>query len=230
MHIRISETPAFHRAEELLSSIQRETVDRYSRYWQSITPTTPAQILNRWLFAFCSVHTTWEANLRAYRAVASVPAAELIDQRRVFDLLRPTGCGLWNVRTTGISRFVTSYLHNPDHWKRKRPESQATWRDRLVLGLTGLGMAKTSFVIEMLQPLRSRVLCIDTHVLQWYGLAVGVKLSQTVYHRIEQHWIDQCRRRKIPPALARHVIWDSRQGRTLSSYWSHVFEQEKSCN
>jgi hypothetical protein len=228
MHFRISSTPAFHRAEEMLDGVTPPVVQRYSEYWQSITPKSQDEILKRWLFAFCSIHTTWEANVRAYHAVSSVPAVELTSAERVGDLLRPTGCGLWRVRTQGISRFVASFLASPAGWRRRRSETVVAWRNRLVLGLMGLGMAKTSFVLEMLQPLRCRVVCIDTHVVQWYGLAVGSKLTPAVYQRIEEHWIQQCRRRRVPPAIARHILWDARQGRTLSSYWAHVFEKESS--
>jgi hypothetical protein len=227
MVLRITRTPAFYKAEEALSLVSPADVTRYSDYWSSIIPATPVEILRRWLFAYCSVHTTWECNVRAYRALAALPLESLQDISLVESALRPTGCGLWRTRSLGVVSLLRLLAIDPLLGRRCRGEkSLVPKRDRLVTQLFGLGMAKTAFVLEMLDPLRADVVCIDTHVLQWYGLAGDSKLSVATYHAIETHWVACCRARKIPPAIARHVIWDRRQGRTLSAYWAHVFERE----
>ena len=78
-------------------------------------------------------------------------------------------------------------------------------------------------VMEMLNPAGAQIFCLDTHALQWYGLSGSAKLTPEIYRLVESHWVKICRDQGVPPALARHVVWDLRQGRTLSSYWSYVF-------
>lgn len=223
MLISITKTPAFYKAEEVLSYVTPEAVARYTEYWKTITPSDHAGAMKRWLFAYCSVHTTWATNVLAYQALSSAPASALADRDSVDALLRPSKCGLWKTRSRGISEFVRSFLDDPSAWYPKKRESHADARDRMVASLHGLGHAKTSFALEMLDPTGADVFCMDTHALQWYGLAGDAKLTPDTYRSIESHWVGRCRERGVPPAIARHVAWDARQGRSLSSYWAHVF-------
>lgn len=200
-----------------------EAAARYAAYWGTITPASHREALKRWLFAFCSVHTTWATNVRAYLALASAKPADLVDPAKVDSLLRPSKCGLWNTRSRGVSGFVKKFLADPSAWYPREGESCPDARDRMVSALHGLGYAKTSFVLEMLNPSGAQVFCLDTHALQWYGLAGDAKLTAETYRLVENHWVKICRAKGVPPALARHVVWDLRQGRTLSSYWSYVF-------
>ncbi len=42
---------------------------QYAEYWESIAPQTDAEVFQRWLFAFTSIHTTWENNVNLYNSI-----------------------------------------------------------------------------------------------------------------------------------------------------------------
>ena len=44
-------------------------VEAYKQYWETLKPLTNEDIFRRYLFAFCSVHTTWEGNIKGYLAI-----------------------------------------------------------------------------------------------------------------------------------------------------------------
>jgi hypothetical protein len=64
------------------------------------------------------------------------------------------------------------------------------------------------------------------HIGRLYGLVNPNERKMTLkaYRRIEEHWTQTCKERKIPSAIARHVYWDQVQGQRSTNYWSHVFE------
>ena len=57
------ETPT---ADSFVASLDKNEVDSYTEYWQSIQPKNHAYYFRRWLFSLMSVHTTWESNVRGY--------------------------------------------------------------------------------------------------------------------------------------------------------------------
>jgi hypothetical protein len=98
-------------------------------------------------------------------------------------------------------------------------------RNRLKKETLGLGPAKTSFALEMCYPTKAKVVCMDTHMFQAYGLD-QVKDNKK-YESIETHWVDMCSMWNIPPYIARCMYWDTKQNKQDSSYWSYVFEKSK---
>ena len=71
---------------------------------------------------------------------------------------------------------------------------------------------------------------MDTHMFQAYGIApkdVG-KVKSADRIRMETHWDMTCERNKINPVTARWILWDQKQGKTDSRYWSHVLERKPS--
>ena len=88
----------------------------------------------------------------------------------------------------------------------------------------GLGLAKTSFVIEMCHPENRNVTCLDTHMLQLYSIDRKLIANKKLYDEIECHWSEACSKRKIPNAIARHIYWDGIQKKTDTRYWSYVLE------
>ena len=54
------------KADQFFATFPMEKVETYKQYWESVKPLTQDDIFRRWLFAFCSVHTTWEGNIRGY--------------------------------------------------------------------------------------------------------------------------------------------------------------------
>ena len=56
----------FAKIDKLFNSFNAEEVERYKSYWESIKPKNDTELFQRWLFAFMSVHTSWESNVRGY--------------------------------------------------------------------------------------------------------------------------------------------------------------------
>jgi hypothetical protein len=47
------------KADEFFASFPKDKIVSYKEYWESVRPQTTADIFRRYLFAYCSVHTTW---------------------------------------------------------------------------------------------------------------------------------------------------------------------------
>jgi len=54
--------------------------------------------------------------------------------------------------------------------KKRIPKMWTEYRDRLESRILGLGLAKTSFALEMQHPLEAHCFCADTHLFQLYKL------------------------------------------------------------
>lgn len=128
------------------------------------------------------------------------------------------------VRGKGIWEFSKSFWENPDFWRKQTNESFVQARDRMKEKLFGLGIAKTSFALEMIYPEECDVTCLDRHGIKLYG--VPDNELEKRYNSIESHWVETCRNRGLPPALVRHWWWDNRRSpkQKDTRYWSYVLE------
>lgn len=97
------------------------------------------------------------------------------------------------------------------------------YRDRLERGIKGLGLAKTSYALEMAFPLECEVVCFDVHMLRLYG-DVKAGSNPTKYETFEDDWVERSKKANTPPYIARNVYWDELQGKKDSRYWSAVLE------
>jgi hypothetical protein len=208
---------------EFFQNLDYSLVPDYKTYWRSITPGNDSEVFQRWLFAFMSVHTSWQANVRGYEAIKdwwlwmnkwdALHAA--IEDSRV---------GMQNNRVRYISEFAHSFWKNPSHYRKQGDESWVSYRERLKKDTLGLGAAKTSFALELCYPNTAKLTCLDTHMFQAYGLDQTRDARQ--YNQLEQRWVDMCSMWAIPPYIARCLYWDTKQGYSSSSYWSRVFEKQ----
>jgi len=198
-------------------------VERYARYWEGIKPLDNAGRFRRWLFAFCSVHTTWEGNLKGYSAIQDF-AHWLGDRDELRSRLVISRAGLHNNRADTIHAFSYEYWSNPTWYARFDGEPWWAFRDRVETRTKGLGLAKTSFAIEMCWPTEAGVACLDVHMLRLYGSAKSGH-DKVKYNRFEEDWIGRCWAMGAPPYVARMVYWDKLQGKQDSRYWSHVLEK-----
>lgn len=211
----------FAPVEEFISSIDDKSIDKYADYWSRLEATTNERYFDRWLFAFMSVHTGWQQNVKGYQAVKGLKyGASKKQLRRAID---QSGVGLTNNRTEGIWRFTHDFWENPAVWRPFKDETIPECRDRLAKQIYGLGLTKTSFVFELSYPMNCDVVCLDSHILRLYGLPTTTPNS-TTYHDLEQHWNDCCSRRFVPSPIARHIYWDRVQGQPDTRYWSSVLE------
>jgi hypothetical protein len=214
--------PKNHQVEKFFLDLNYGSVPEYKEYWRSITPENDTEVFQRWLFAFMSVHTSWQSNVRGYEAIkdwwtwinrwGDLHAA--IDNSRV---------GMQNNRVRYITAFTEKFWKNPSLYRKGQNESWVEFRDRLKDITLGLGPAKTSFAIELCYPNTAKVVCLDTHMFQAYGLNQTKDARQ--YAELEQRWIDMCNMWAVPPYIARCLYWDVKQGYSSSSYWSKVFEK-----
>ena len=197
-------------------------VKKYASYWGDLTVKNHGEYFQRWLFAFCSVHTTWESNVAGFSAIKEYDSW-LADKEALRSKLISSRCGLHNNRTEYIFDFSNKYWANPAWFYPQYGESTSQCRDRLMPGIRGLGLAKTAYALEMSFPLDCNAVCLDVHMLRLYGdVAAGPKPD--VYRKFEADWVRRSEKAEIPPYIARTVYWDKLQGKTDSRYWSSVLE------
>lgn len=205
----------------VFACLSDEKLALYTRYWNDITPTDNASRFRRWLFAFCSVHTTWEGNIRGYEAIRDL--AWLGEEAELLRRLKASGAGLYNNRTRFITEFTNGYWSNPDWYWCFPGETWTACRDRLAESITGLGLAKTSFALEMISPTEAKLACLDVHMLRLYNRKPE-KLNAKIYTRCEKDWVNRSSELGAAPYMARMVWWDEMQGKHDSRYWSKVLE------
>ncbi len=210
--------------KNIIQAIPQTLIDEYSNYWDNIAPVTDEEYYNRWVFAFLSVHTSWSSNVKGYLSLAE---AKYPDKETLYKLIQESGVGLSPMRTKGIWKFKESFERDPSFWKKRTDETWVQFRDRTADEAHGIALAKTAFAIEMCYPTTCEVVCLDTHMLQLYKAKTETTPSPSKYKTLEQHWINACKSRNIPPFIARNIFWDKVQKQSNSTYWSHVFERNK---
>lgn len=218
----IPSQPSFKEAEDFFASIDQADIDFQSKYWEKLQPINDTERFQRFLFAFTSVHTSWKSNIAAYSLIKNW--WEWMNNWQVLeDRLRQSGAGLYNNRVRFIKDFAIKYWSNPSFYSKAIGESWVSYRNRIEDTIIGLGMAKSSFSIEMLYPTACQVVCFDTHIFQLYGLDQTKDAKK--YEEIERHWVRMCFEYNVPPYVARCIYWDKKQGHKDSRYWSYVLEE-----
>ena len=195
----------------------------YKEYFKDITPKNKMDIYNRFIFAFCSVHTTWESNIRGYNMLKDNTSTDL---RTIKPIIKRAGLGLNNVRSKAIKLFTKAFNEDYKQFTKRRAESWQDYALRLEKNIYGLGHAKTRFAIELLYPVSAKVCCVDTHVIQWAKQNPN-KMSRALYNKIEQGWLNHSKQKGLNPVEARWKWWDNKQGYEHPRYWSHVLETQE---
>jgi len=210
--------------EKFFASITEDEIIDHSLVWERLKPTNDVDVFQRWLFAFCSVHTSYESNMRGYLAIKNF--TEWFNKDDVlFDKLKGSGVGLYNNRTKFISEFAQKYWQNPNLFKFKKNQKWAEFRDGLVKDILGLGLAKVSFALEMIYTFDCGVFCCDTHLFQAYGYDQQLHLNK--YRELENHWIEFSSMYNVPSAIARAIYWNRKKGENDCSYWADVLDNNK---
>ena len=214
--------------DALFASFDRKEIKRYKDYWDSVKPQTEREVFKRWLFAFMSVHTSWESNVRGYEAIKDF-GQWANSGKKLEKLLVESRVGLYNNRRRFLMEFVYKFWQDPHRYMSPpvllyQSGDWRKWRDTLVKDILGLGIAKVSFALEMIHPNEAKVTCMDTHLFQAYGL--NQTKHAKYYKDIEDYWLAKCRKRRVPSYIARSILWDRKQEKTDSRYWSYVLEGE----
>ena len=212
--------------EKFFASITEDEIIDHSLVWSKLKCTNDMEVFQRWLFAFCSVHTSYESNMRGYLAIKDF--TEWFNRDDVLkQKLIESGVGMYNNRTKFISQFATKFWQNPNLFKFKKDHNKFDWadfRDGLVKDILGLGLAKVSFALEMIYTFDAKVMCADTHLFQAYGLDQSKHLSE--YQKIENHWIEFSAMYNVPSAIARAIYWNRKKGEKDCYYWAKVLDNQ----
>ncbi len=196
---------------------------RYVDYWAGLEAKTDAQLFRRFLFAYMSVHTTWESNVNGFKAISDYEAWKGSHSGLRTRLVR-SGVGLHNNRAKWIDEFSDTFWLDPSAYRRRPREAWFEYRDRLEQAIVGLGPAKVSFALELAFPLSADVLCLDVHMLRLYGKK-DQNLKKGEYRAYESDWVSRARAVELPPYIVKQIHWDRVQGKPDSRYWSHVLEE-----
>ena len=215
------------KADIFFKNFPRDKVVAYKDYWQSVKPMTHGDMFRRYLFAFCSVHTTFQGNVKGYQAIKNYE--EWADNKEILlDKLHKSGVGLHNNRTTYIWDFKDKFWANPKDFYFTAKKYHVKKRDSIIDKIKGLGLAKISFALEMIHPNEARVLCGDIHQLRLYDMAnLNYNKSRSgteQYKKMERHWSVNCGKLGVPSYIARSIYWDDLQKKDDSRYWSFVLE------
>lgn len=208
-------------------ALDRVTVDRartYVKYWLSVAPITPDDYLRRWLFSFASIQATWEQNIDLYEAVKDL--TWIHDKSELKKKVKEAKAGMHNTKAARIWKFTQDFLANPKDFDGGN-ESWREFRTRIMARVSGLGYAKVAFVFEMTWPTETQVVCLDRHMLRLFGFDGSAGVKPWEYLAAESYWNLACDRRKVPPAIARAIVWDDIQEKDSSEYWCQVFHNEQ---
>ena len=215
------------KADIFFANLPKDKVISYKEYWESVRPQNVDDIFRRYLFAYCSVHTTWKGNCAGYNAIKNFH--EWIDNKdSLKEKLHKSGVGLHNNRTEYIWDFKQKFWVNPKDFYFTTKKGHIKKRDAIVSKINGIGLAKVSFALEMIHPNEARALCLDVHMLRLYDMEKlkynKSKSGTNLYKKMERHWVVNCGKQGVPSYIARSIYWDNLQKKEDSRYWSFVLE------
>ena len=218
--------------EDVFSLKHQNKISSYEEYWKSVSPTNSNEIFKRWLFAYTSIHSTWQSNVRSYNHIKNFEQW-INDKSKLAELLFLSKSGLQNQRTENIWDFKNRFFENPNDFEKSRNESWVDLRNRLALNLKGIGLAKVSFALELCYPNDVEIVCLDVHMLRLLGMNIeGYKKESKkaiqAYKDGEDIWMDYSSKVKSSPYITRCLYWDINQGQKDSRYWSECLEPQLS--
>ena len=97
--------------EEFFHSVNPKEIQEHYNYWSKITPEEPEQKFQRYLFAFLSVHTTWESNCKAYNLLKDFNQWK-DDEVLLHKKLVQSRVGMQNNRTKYLNKFIKEFAEN----------------------------------------------------------------------------------------------------------------------
>lgn len=215
------------RVERLLAKIAKRPalLSSYNEYWQKLKPDTDERYMDCWVFSAMSYLNTWQNNVSSYRYLKNLGyPLNRFGKAGLLEHVKAAKCGIYERRFESIWAADCRLWDGSKVLYPQPGEDLISFRGRLRDYIPGLGMAKLSFVIEMLYPTSSEVICLDRHGLRAYGLKDGASVSEKFYAELEAHWCGTCKELNIPAPLARHVMWDQMRNKWNTRYWSYILE------
>ena len=206
------------RVRNFFDSIKDDEISTQTDYWQSRAPVSDNEIKNRWLFAFTSVHTTWQSNVAQYNLLKDTELNNL--SAITYKLILSRG-GMQNLKAEGIFNFGIQWKQDSSVFTTQY-QCLKTIRDTLCNRLTQINFAKVSFALEMCYPTTANVVCLDRHMLALFGHDKETAPGKLLYHRMENYWLRLCKLRDVPSYIARCIYWDRAQNQSDSHYWAYI--------
>lgn len=206
------------RIETFFEGINPIDVKRYKSDWQTIMPKSDREHLNRYRFAYCTVHTSWANSCNQYNAVKKSEAKSTYNH--LLQVLKNSQGGMYVIKATGINSLQSLWINHRKMFNPE-PDKWQSWRNKLCKNLKKLGLAKTSFAIEMIRPMDAQIICIDRHMFKafgWENVDKGASLEQYTYY--EDYWNELSNSYDIPPVISRNMFWDKIQKQDSSMYWA----------
>lgn len=208
--------------DEFFRSFDRDESFRYQEYWEKITPRNHADRFKRWVFALCSIRSTWQQNVKSYQALTR-DLSWVFDRSYLDEILARQAMGLSKVRSRALWELAHEFWSDPGRYEKTPILTWAELRDEYTDRLFGIGITKTSFAIELMYPVEAEAVCLDVHMLRGFGVDSS-HIGPTEYAFWERVWLDKCERAGVASPIARHMYWDKLHGQPNTRYWSHVFE------
>lgn len=211
------------KVQEAILSLEPELLARYEEHFvNELRPDGHQDLFRRFLFAYLSVQTAWETNVRLYNRLKDLHWIKN-DEDYLRQLFEEERCGRHNNRARYIHDFTTKFWARPEWFYPQDGEKWQDFRKRLNKAMLGLAHTKISFVIEMVWP-EADCVCLDRHMLAKLFRArrtkYGYNPSPTKYRKFESQWCRFCKQRGIKPGLARLAYWDKLQGQKDPSFWT----------
>ena len=206
------------RIETFFESIDPNDTNRYIQDWQNLVPRNDREHINRYRFAYCTVHTSWENSVDQYNVIKRTNTDTTYNT--LLRMLKNSSGGMYQIKATGIDHLQSLWTNNRQLFSPQTDNWQS-WRTKLSKNLKKLGLAKTSFAIEMIKPLDAQIICIDRHMFKAFGWEnVDHSCNYEQYKYYEDYWVDLSNSFKIPPVIARNLFWDKIQNQPDSLYWA----------
>ena len=210
--------------DDFLSNLSAGSLAKNTEYWDSLTIKNHFECFQRWVFAICSVHTTWEMNVRGYNHLMS-DLSWTLSKEGLEQVIKTSGLGMYHRRNRGLWELIDGFRSNPDEFYKQDDETWVEARNRLVGRIFGLGYAKTTFALTLSFPTQAQLVCLDVHILRFMGHDKDGTPNKAFYLEMEQKWLETCAKYKINPAVAREMYWDRVQNKRSPRYWSYCLEK-----
>ena len=208
---------------QFFDSLTFKEVKDGTEYWDGIKVKTDLDYFKRWVFAFASIHTTFQNNVKGYKMLVN-DMSWTISKERLLEMLEGSSLGLTKMRYKALWDFARKFRSNPKQFYKKRNETWVELRDRLCKTLYGIGQAKVSFALNLSFPVEAKVCCLDVHLLRFLGWTKKQVPPLKKYKEMEQEWLDKCDEYGLGYGVVREIYWNKVQGESDSRYWSRCLE------
>ena len=168
--------------------------------------------LNRIVLALLSVNSPFEATVKCWYALEGV---DWTDHWAVLSTLKNTHArdGVVSYAWTK-ARWIRELMHmaKSEGVSYHSFQRDVDYRDYLQLNTLGLGMAKASYAVMLVNGLAD-VCCVDTHMYRLFTGKVATKsIPKRTYLQMEQSIRELALRHGVPTSATQHCVWDAMRG------------------